>query len=142
MTLNKTHIQQAWTWDIRGRKMAYRNAPTARRTMMMTAAVSREPLLRLPRFPRDRAIHWIGPRSGTDISIWTKDTAPTTGKPKIKRRIKRQRIPWLGTVSASSGAKEVNNASGSKTSPALSWMMRKAARTRSRPTEYGFVQVQ
>lgn len=87
---------------------------------MKTAAVSREPLLRLPRFPRDRAIHWMGPRSGTENSMWTKDAAPTTGKPKMKRRIKRQKIPYLGMVSASSGAKEVNNASGSKTSPASS----------------------
>lgn len=90
---NPEQNQHAWTRDIRGRQMAHRNAPIARRRMITTAAVSLEPLFRLPRFPLDRAIHWSGPRSGNENNIWIKDTAPTTGKPKTMRRMKRQRAP-------------------------------------------------
>lgn len=88
--------------------------------MITIAAVSAEPLPRLPRFPLERAIHWRGPRSGNDSNIWIIDAAPTTGKPKMQRRTKRHTIPGLDKVAALSGALKEENASGSKRPPVSS----------------------
>ena len=94
---------------------------------MITIAAVSEPLLRLPRFPLERAIHWRGPRSGNENNILIIDAAPTTGKPKMKRRTKRQTMPGLDKVAALSDAAvkeeeedENENVSGSKRPPVSS----------------------